>query len=514
MAASNEPSDEILTHHFVHVNDCLDPVQIKLENLDELNNLEINLGIKCRGCFTEDPEMHYMFTVIDEKFNLADILGQTTSYIIKEGDGFPPYLCTKCTNCLVDFYNFKIQFEKTNLYIRTLLCKPTEICSPLNNIQSESEIYAESDIESNYKKVDRTNEISIPDITEIQGQVTSFCNACNLEFKTRDEYDTHMAREHGENPFEKYALFRKLFEKNRMAQMKEQKKLKHARVDREEIKLFQMPGRLCRLCQRKFPEEEFRAHWEKHKNQICEHCGHKFVKKSDLDVHKQSVHSTERNFECQICNKRFKTKQLLNRHGVVHTNPRSHVCHQCGDRFNDRSTLNTHIQLKHIRSRDFVCSICGLAFPMKPTLEKHILRHNKERPPTFFCSLCNAGFKDKSSLKRHHLMKHTDNYERPQCHFCEKRYSSNAKLRFHIERHHSGVKYERKKKKGSIKLEIKRPYFVGISKNEDTSSSGNECNENMDVVQNLFSEYSYPAQRTDHFMRNDQIEKGIMLESD
>lgn len=50
------------------------------EDVEIVDKLEIDLSVKCRGCFAEDPEMHYLFTVFDQQLSLADILMQTTSF--------------------------------------------------------------------------------------------------------------------------------------------------------------------------------------------------------------------------------------------------------------------------------------------------------------------------------------------------------------------------------------------------------------------------------------------------
>lgn len=70
---------------------------------------------------------------------------------------------------------------------------------------------------------------------------------------------------HGQNPFEKYATFRELVYMKQKIKTETEKKLKYAQDDLEQEKLLQLPGKLCRFCQKKFPEEEFKFHWELHK---------------------------------------------------------------------------------------------------------------------------------------------------------------------------------------------------------------------------------------------------------
>lgn len=460
---------------------------------DESDKLEIDLAVKCRGCFAEDPEMHYLFTVFDQKLSLADILMQTTHYQCREDDGFPPYLCTKCTTCLIDFFNFKIQYQKTDLYVRTLLGKldqdcqeSTETVAVKNEAHSDEGSIGEEndDYEPSYEpehREDKKVKFEPSEIYDIDGGSQN-CDICDLDFINHRTQTTHMAKEHGKNPFTKYQVFRNVVLENERAAMLAKKRLKQKEEDLRQEMLLSMPGKLCRICRVKYPEEEFQAHWEQHKINVCEQCGYKCVRKSDLELHIQGVHGVERKYCCQLCGRGFKTKPLLKRHQVVHLNPRRYCCDLCGQRFNDSGTLKTHMHLKHDGSRDFVCPICGLAFPMKPTLDKHIIRHNKNRPASFYCELCPAAFRDKSSMTRHHLVKHTSEFQRPICQFCGKSYCSKTKLRMHIERHHSGTVYERKrrvikkqKQDGVNKVEIKEEkHSISSESEESDESSGSD----------------------------------------
>lgn len=86
MAASNVSSDDFLTKMetgpVILLTQSENPGSslIKSELVDKL---EIDLSIKCRGCFAEDPEMHYLFTIFDQQLSLADILAQTTSIVVR-----------------------------------------------------------------------------------------------------------------------------------------------------------------------------------------------------------------------------------------------------------------------------------------------------------------------------------------------------------------------------------------------------------------------------------------------
>ncbi|ERL88983.1 zinc finger protein 337 [Dendroctonus ponderosae] len=512
MAASNVCSSEILKKHS-GISENYDNFQTVVK-IEDGEKLDIDLSVKCRGCFVEDPKMHYLFAVFDQHLSLADILIETTAVECTLDDGFPPYLCTRCTTSLIDFFNFKIQLHKTELYVRTLLANT----SSSNVIEAQSECNADDFIldekhgtfQSQYDSQD-DNSVDIksfnhvkdtPDIKNLSGLSSPRCETCLLVLKDIDECETHMAKKHGKNPFEKYGLFRQQITEQAKAAIKERKKRRFQEYTLKKEILMMEPGKYCRICKAKYPEDEFSAHWALHKKHVCEECGHRCVKKSDLHIHMLSVHNDERNFSCADCDKSFKTKPLLKRHQVVHLNPRTYCCDLCGQRFNDGGTLKTHIQLKHIRSRDFICPICGLSFPMKATLEKHILRHNKNRPASFSCHICSIGFKDKSSLTRHHLVKHSNIFVKPSCQFCGKSYYSSTKLNYHIERQHSGNIVERQKR-SSKKLKYQQFSSNTLTDTEDSNDVLEETSSQDQNSANVIDSYRSSPRYQDVQMEDD-----------
>ncbi|KAL1491508.1 hypothetical protein ABEB36_012096 [Hypothenemus hampei] len=474
MATSNVSPNVVL-----EVNDSSPEFEIQPQILiktEFLEKLEIDLSVKCRGCFTEDPEMYYLYTVFDQQLNLADILRQTTNIECEKDDGFPPYLCAKCTSCIVDFFNFKIQYQKTELYIKTLLEKDDfKVNTPEENISS-------TDSSSNEESNQTFTEVKIrDDLTDVKKLIEvppGICQLCQEEFSSGIELENHEVKEHGKNPFTKYDVFRNLIVASEKASLQERKRARLKKYHLKKDALMNLPGKLCRICKAKVQEEEFQMHWDSHKINICEDCGYRCIKTADLKIHRASVHSEERNFKCGLCEKSFKTKPLFRKHQLVHSNPRSYCCEVCGQRFNDSGILKTHIQLKHIRSRNFICPICGLSFPMKSTLDRHIVRHNKNRPPKFFCDICSSPFRDKSSLNRHRLVKHSTDYVRPACELCDKTYSSKTKLKFHMERHHSEDLWRKKGDNGQI-IEI-----IGIEDDDGGSSSDEDMTDSEEISDN------------------------------
>jgi len=108
----------------------------------------------------------------------------------------------------------------------------------------------------------------------------------------------------------------------------------------------------------------------------CEICNKKFYTKNDLSKHKV-IHSDEKKFSCTQCEQSFKLKSMLTRHMVVHTGERKHVCSSCNKTFTQRGDLLRH-QSIHNDERKFDCTKCERKFRQKAHLMNHIQKiHNK-----------------------------------------------------------------------------------------------------------------------------------------
>jgi len=140
-------------------------------------------------------------------------------------------------------------------------------------------------------------------------------------------------------------------------------------------------------------------------------------------------------FTCEVCSKKFPFKRRLLAHMRVHTKEKPFKCEVCATPFARITDISNHMKT-HTKERPYRCDTCSKGFSRKSHLEIHIKRiHVKERP--FKCDICNKSFFQKSH-HRDHMLIHTE--EDPfKCEICHKSFSQKISLKSHMKRH-AGVK--------------------------------------------------------------------------
>ena len=152
----------------------------------------------------------------------------------------------------------------------------------------------------------------------------------------------------------------------------------------------------CNVCNGSFKTKRIlKLHMERkdcEKVHSCDDCG----KKSKFSLENHKNYCPAKSYECDICQKSFKNRNMLEHHQVRHANKKEFECNECGKRFNIKSDLNVHQRI-HIGEKNFHCKDCGKSFLGSSQLKNHQYVHSEARE--FLCH-CGKGFKTSYALKK------------------------------------------------------------------------------------------------------------------
>ncbi|XP_062549089.1 zinc finger protein 271-like isoform X2 [Armigeres subalbatus] len=129
---------------------------------------------------------------------------------------------------------------------------------------------------------------------------------------------------------------------------------------------------------------------------VCHICG-KLVK--HLESH-MIIHENKRNFECDICHKRFNKFDIAMKHQRVHDGQRMYVCRQgCGKSYKADGDRVRHEKLVHFGIKPFACEYCPSAFVRERDRRLHTRKHTGQK--LYPCSQCGTGFDKKAEYIQH-----------------------------------------------------------------------------------------------------------------
>lgn len=138
----------------------------------------------------------------------------------------------------------------------------------------------------------------------------------------------------------------------------------------------------------------------------CPNCPEKFTSLKMFQMHLQSKCGAL-SFVCHICGLGLKSKANLRNHVMYfHTTERKYNCNVCESAFKREFDLKLHMR-RHMGSLDFSCEKCGKAFPVKKALTKHMKTHLSEAEKPHVCHICGNRFTLKAFLINH-LTTHSD----------------------------------------------------------------------------------------------------------
>ncbi|KAG5666834.1 hypothetical protein PVAND_014844 [Polypedilum vanderplanki] len=115
---------------------------------------------------------------------------------------------------------------------------------------------------------------------------------------------------------------------------------------------------------------------------VCDICNKTFSKVYSLKRHK-ILHTNERNFECTLCTNKYFHKSELNRHIKRNHGENSKMevrenkkfnCDICQKEFNFKKLLNVH-KITHSKKPKMECDLCGKILISKSNLLAHMKSH-------------------------------------------------------------------------------------------------------------------------------------------
>lgn len=219
----------------------------------------------------------------------------------------------------------------------------------------------------------------------------------------------------------------------------------------------------------------------------CDRCNARFTQSNSLKAHKLTHNVGDKPiFQCDLCPTTCGRKTDLRIHvQKLHTSDKPLKCKRCGKSFPDRYSFKLHNKT-HEGEKCYKCDLCTYASISQRHLESHMWIHTDQKP--YQCDQCDQSFRQKQLLKRHQNLYHNPEYVPPmpkekthECPECSRAFRHKGNLIRHMAAHDPDPNIQRKK----LELKLgrqKKIQMIDGQQVEVMPSIQSEEEEDMDMM--------------------------------
>lgn len=133
----------------------------------------------------------------------------------------------------------------------------------------------------------------------------------------------------------------------------------------------------------------------------CPLCDKRYKEKKSLNFHFKGKHQAVTRFSCNYCSRRFLHKGELEAHVLRHERTKDFKCNKCGQRFFTIGSVNFHKKTCGKRTK-YTCDICQTVLSSKGALKQHIIHELSNR--SYTCGICGQVMSHPASFYKHKLV--------------------------------------------------------------------------------------------------------------
>ncbi|XP_062528394.1 zinc finger protein 62 homolog [Bombyx mori] len=431
--------------------------------MEEDNKNSFKVCRVCLGCYPSDDCLSLFH--VENGRAISDLIISIAKVEIVKGDSLPDCICNECFHELEKAVKFKQKCEHSyftliNDTFKNPLIPKVDIKEELsfdNNCEfdtsfHENSVETEFEIEDKNIKKSRANDLSLE------------CHDCGELFKSKCKLRVHWKRAH-QSSYLKCERCKRQFKSFKAYNL--HKKISPASCTVAKFIRIEGEGKnrmfYCKDCDYKsIRVKDMMNHYLCHSGErpfTCSICLKTFTQHSSLSSHQENVHKlykvegtchvcgkylkgrnkfykhlkghSEKNQQCVICNKIFKTKKTLKVHMQRHADIKTLSCEICGSRYYTISDLCNHKRNVHFKdSKVYKCDLCEYVANKNETIKKHRAKHTGANIPCLVCGV----FLENEETYLLHQKRHTD--KQFQCTLCEKSFYRKRYLNDHMRKKH------------------------------------------------------------------------------